>query len=210
MPVFLKSSRRERWEASRLSLTADGEKDKAWGNETIRWNPDQNWLEIRLPTPLAHLANRPSSRYRLSCPVAFTYRAGDVAAQAATGAVRYDISFDPARGRWYLDASWKTPPAAPVPLAAARQGGVVAVDVNAGHLAVAVLDPDGNPAGVPYTIGLPLAGLPSATRDGRLRAPRPESPDGPRQATRRPQDRSGGAHQTGPTPARRLGTVSDT
>ena len=46
---------RERWAASRLFLTADGEKDKTWGNETIRWNPDQNWLEIRLPTPLARL-----------------------------------------------------------------------------------------------------------------------------------------------------------
>ena len=28
----------------------------------------------------------------------------------------------------------------------------------------------GNPIGIPYTIGLPLAGLPSSTRDGRLRA----------------------------------------
>jgi len=46
----------ERWAASRLFLTADREKDKAWGNETIRRNPDQNWLEIRLPAPLAHLA----------------------------------------------------------------------------------------------------------------------------------------------------------
>jgi hypothetical protein len=42
---------RERWAVSRLFLTADGEKDRTWGNETIRWNPDQNWLEIRLPTP---------------------------------------------------------------------------------------------------------------------------------------------------------------
>jgi IS605 OrfB family transposase len=161
---------RERWAASRLFLTADGEKDKAWGNETIRWNPDQNWLEIRLPAPLACLANRPSGRYRLSCPVGFTYRGGDVAAQAATGAVRYDISLDPARGRWYLDASWKTPATGPITLAQARQRTVVAVDVNAGHLAVAVLDPDGNRVGAPYTIGLPLAGLPSSTRDGRLRA----------------------------------------
>ena len=161
---------RERWAASRLFLTADGEKDKTWGNETIRWNPDQNWLEIRLPTPLARLANRPHGRYRLSCPVEFTYRGGDAAAQAATGAVRYDISLDPARGRWYLDASWKTPAIEPITLAQARQGTVVAVDVNAGHLAVAVLDPDGNQVGVPYTIGLPLAGLPSRTRDGRLRA----------------------------------------
>jgi hypothetical protein len=161
---------RERWAASRLFLTADGEKDKTWGNETIRWNPDQNWLEIRLPTQLARLANRPHARYRLSCPAGFTYRGGDVAAQAATGAIRYDISLDPARGRWYLDASWKTPAAGPITLAQGRQGAVVAVDVNAGHLAVAVLDRDGNRVGVPRTIGLPRAGLPSGTRDGRLRA----------------------------------------
>jgi hypothetical protein len=55
---------RERWAASRLFLTADGEKDTTWGNQTIRWNPDQNWLEIKLPAPLAHLANRPHGRYR--------------------------------------------------------------------------------------------------------------------------------------------------
>ncbi len=161
---------RQRWEASRLFLTADGEKAKVWGNETIRWNPGESWLEIRLPTPLAHLANRPGGRYRLACPVAFTYRGGDVAGQAATGAVRYDIWLDPTRGRWYLDASWKRPAVAPLPLAQARHGSVVAVDLNAGHLAVAVLDPDGNQVSVPYTIGLPLAGLASGTRDGRLRA----------------------------------------
>ncbi len=161
---------REQWTASRLFLTADGEKDKTWGNETIRWNPDQNWLEIRLPTPLLHLANRPNGRYRLSCRVEFTYRGGDVAAQAATGAVRYDISLDPARSRWYLDASWKTRAIEPVTLDQARMGNVISVDLNAGHLAVAVLDPDGNQIGVPRTIGLPLAGLLAATRDGHLRA----------------------------------------
>jgi hypothetical protein len=159
---------RERWEATRLFLTADAEKDKTWGNETIRWNPDEDWLEIKVPAPLARLANRPHGRYRLSCPVQFPYRGGDVAAQAATGAVRYDISLDPATGRWYLDASWKTPVTEPITLAQARQGTVVAVDLNAGHLAVAVLTPDGNQAGAPYTIGLPLAGLPAGTRDGRL------------------------------------------
>ena len=101
---------RAEWEAARLFLTADGEKDKAWGNETIRWHPGEGWLEIRLPAPLAHLANRPHGRYRLSCPLGFSYRGGEVAAQAATGAVRYDISCDPVRGRWYLDASWKAAP----------------------------------------------------------------------------------------------------
>ena len=47
---------------------------------------------------------------------------------------------------------------------------MVAVDVNHGHLAVAVIAPDGNILGAPATIPLGLAGLPSATRDGRLRA----------------------------------------
>jgi len=66
---------REQWEAARLFLTADGEKDKALGNETLRWHPDEGWLEIRMPGPLAHLANRPHGRYRLTCPVGFSYRA---------------------------------------------------------------------------------------------------------------------------------------
>jgi hypothetical protein len=47
---------------------------------------------------------------------------------------------------------------------------VVAVDVNAGHLAAAVLAADGNILGVPVTVPLDLAGQPAATRDGRLRA----------------------------------------
>lgn len=97
-------------------------------------------------------------------------RGDEVAAQAATGAIRYDISHDPARDRWYIDASWK---AAPVPAARLydlRQHPVVAADVNCGHLAVAVVAPDGNILSTPANIGLDLAGLPAATRDGHLRA----------------------------------------
>ena len=102
---------RRQWQAARLFLTADGEAGKPWGNETIRFNPDEGWLELKLPAPLSDLANRPHGRYRLSCPVAFSYRGDEVAAQAATAAIRYDISCDPASGRWYLDGSWKTAPA---------------------------------------------------------------------------------------------------
>jgi hypothetical protein len=161
---------RQEWESARLFLTADGEKDKAWGNETIRWNPDQGWLEIKLPVPLVRLANRPHGRYRLSAPVAFSYRGDEVAAQAASGAVRYDISHDPARGRWYIDASWKAAPGPAAPLDQLRQHPVLAVDLNHGHLAAWAVTPDGNPAGPPVTIPIDLAGLPAATRDGRLRA----------------------------------------
>ena len=160
---------RGQWESARLFLTADGEKDKALGNETIRWHPGEGWLEIRLPAPLAHLANRPHSRYRLSCGVEFSYRGGEVAAQAATGAVRYDISRDPASGRWYLDASWKRSPAPAATLEELRAHPVLAVDLNHGHLAVHVVTPDGNPAGPPVTIPLALSGWPASQRDGRLR-----------------------------------------
>jgi hypothetical protein len=44
------------------------------------------------------------------------------------------------------------------------------VDVNAGHLAVAVVALDGNVTGTPFTIPLELAGLSAAARDGRVRA----------------------------------------
>ena len=47
---------------------------------------------------------------------------------------------------------------------------MVAVDLNAAHLGVAVVAPDGNVLGVPFTVPLELAGRPAATRDGRLRA----------------------------------------
>jgi len=168
--AITKDQWRAEWDARRLFLTADGEKDKAWGNETIRFQPDEGWLEVRLPGPLGPLANRPHGRYRLSCPVAFPYRGDAVAAQAATGAIRYDISLDPARGRWYLDASWRLP-ARPAPsLANLRARPVLAVDLNHGHLAAWVITPDGNPSGPPVTIPLDLDHLPASQRDGRLRA----------------------------------------
>lgn len=159
----------ERWQAERLFLTADGEKDQLWGNLTIRWNPDDQWVEIKLPKPLAHLANRPHGRYRLSCLVAFSYRGDEVAAQAATGPVRYDISFDPGNRRWYIDASWKCPAGDPKTLDQLRGRPVLAVDLNVSHLAAMVVDPSGNPLGGPLTFPLDLAGLSTATRYGHLR-----------------------------------------
>ncbi len=161
---------REQWDAARMFLTADGEAGKPLGNETIRWHPDQGWLEIRLPAPLSHLANASHGRYRLGCSVKFAYRGDEVAAQAATGAVRYDIAFDPRRGRWYLDASWRLPPGPAPGLEDLREYPVLAVDLNHDHLAAWVITPDGNPAGPPVTIPLQLAGLPASQRDGRLRA----------------------------------------
>jgi hypothetical protein len=161
---------RKRWEAARLFICADGEADKAWGNETIRWHPDGHWLELKLPPSLAHLANRPHARYRLLCPVAFSHRGDEVAAQAASGALRHDVSYDPGRRRWYLDASWRLPGTPTPPVEELRDRGVLGVDLNVGHLAAVVVDRSGNPVGRPSTIPLELSGLPATARDGHLRA----------------------------------------
>jgi len=162
---------REHWDAARLFLSANGSRDWSLGNGTIRVHPTEHWLELRLPAPLIKLANRPHNRYRLSCKVAFSHRAEAWATQVLNGSVRYDISHDSTRHRWYLDASWALPPRS-IPglgeLAAASR--ILAVDLNAGHLACWVVDPAGNPVGQPHTILIELGGLEAARRDGRLRA----------------------------------------
>jgi hypothetical protein len=163
---------RGRWHAERLFLAADGEAEACWGNLTIRVHPDEQWLVLRLPTPLAPLSNTPGRvpTYRLSCPVVFSYRADQWAAQAASGAVRYDISYQPDRGRWYLDASWRLRAAEPPSLEELRHERTLAVDLNADHVACLVLDPAGNPVGKPTTVPLDLDGQVATCRDGRLRA----------------------------------------
>ncbi|HYY81228.1 MAG TPA: hypothetical protein VFD04_18900 [Actinomycetes bacterium] len=163
---------RARWVAARWFLTADGEADKRWGNETIRVHPEEGWLRLRLPSPLAHLANTAgrAATYQFAGPVVFHHRAGEWAAQAATGAVRYDIWLDAGKGRWYVDASWRAPARQVLPIEVLRQHRTIGVDLNAGHLDCWVLDPSGNPIGQPHTIPLDLDKLSASTRQGRLRA----------------------------------------
>ncbi|MGW2939887.1 IS200/IS605 family accessory protein TnpB-related protein, partial [Streptomyces sp. NPDC001156] len=55
---------RRRWEASRWFLQADGESGKRFGNETIRVTPEGE-VSLKLPAPLAHLANARHGRYVL-------------------------------------------------------------------------------------------------------------------------------------------------
>jgi hypothetical protein len=84
--------------------------------------------------------------------------------------VRYDITIDPAKGRWYLAASWRLPLVIRPGLEELRGRRALGLDVNADHLACWVLDQSGNPLGPPRTIALELDGLATSTRDGRLRA----------------------------------------
>ncbi|WP_329388801.1 hypothetical protein OG625_34465 [Streptomyces sp. NBC_01351] len=138
---------RDRWEAARMFLTADGESGAPHGNYTITVDPGDGTVTIVLPAPLRHLANAPRGRYRLACTVTFNHRGEEwLDRVTANQAVRYDITHDPERGRWYLDASWSSPKRVlPTPVELAATGArLLAVDLNAGHLAACVVDPHGN------------------------------------------------------------------
>ncbi|MFI0775318.1 IS200/IS605 family accessory protein TnpB-related protein [Streptomyces sp. NPDC021212] len=159
---------RVRWEAERWFLAADGESGKRNGNETIRVSLGGE-VSIKLPAPLAGLANAPHGRYVLGCRVGFRHRGEQWADRiAANRAVAYRIHFDVARGRWYLTASWQIPPVRTVPLEAVRSGGLIGVDTNADHLAAWRLDAHGNPVGEPRRFDYDLTGC-ASTRDAQVR-----------------------------------------
>ncbi|GGS79974.1 transposase [Streptomyces violaceus] len=159
---------RTRWEAGRRILQADGESGKRFGNETIRVTPGGE-VSLKLPAPLAHLANAPHGRYVLTARVSFGHRGEQWADRVtANRAVAYRIQEDTARARWYLTASWTIPPVKTVPLAAARAHGLVGVDTNADHLAAWRLDAHGNPVGEPLRFGYDLTGT-AAHRDAQVR-----------------------------------------
>ncbi|MFF4373895.1 IS200/IS605 family accessory protein TnpB-related protein [Nocardiopsis dassonvillei] len=159
---------RARWEAARSFLQADGESGKRYGNETIRITPEGQ-VSIRLPAPLAHLANAARGRYVLSGRVAFAHRGTEWADRIeADGAVAYRIHLDAGRGRWYVTASWTPAPVPQVPWEAALAHGVVGVDTNADHLAAWRLDVHGNPIGNPRRFAFDLSGN-SQHRDAQVR-----------------------------------------
>ncbi|MFF7977925.1 IS200/IS605 family accessory protein TnpB-related protein [Streptomyces sp. NPDC007901] len=159
---------RTRWQAGRRFLQADGESGKRFGNETLRVTPNGE-ISLKLPAPLAHLANAPHGRYVLAARVSFAHRGEQWADRvAANRAVAYRIHEDVVRGRWYLTASWTVPAVQTVPLEAARARGVVGVDTNADHLAAWRLDRHGNPVGRPLRFGYDLSGT-ADHRDAQVR-----------------------------------------
>jgi IS605 OrfB family transposase len=159
---------RRRWQAGRRFLQADGESGKRFGNETIRVTLDGE-VSLKLPAPLAHLANAPHGRYVLTARVRFAHRGGQWRDRvSAHRAVAYRIHEDTVRGRWYLTASWTIPPVQTVPLATARANGLIGVDTNADHLAAWRLDEHGNPVATPRRFGYDLTGT-ADHRDAQVR-----------------------------------------
>ncbi|MFF1969587.1 IS200/IS605 family accessory protein TnpB-related protein [Streptomyces sp. NPDC058232] len=159
---------RGRWEAERWFLAADGESGKRFGNETIRVT-DTGEVSIKLPAPLAHLANARHGRYTLTARIAFAHRGAEwVDRIIANRAVAYRIHLDTERGRWYLTASWQRPAIQTIPLETARARGMFGVDTNADHFAAYRLDRHGNPVGDPHRFGYDLSGS-TGHRDAQIR-----------------------------------------
>lgn len=159
---------RKRWEAERWFLAADGESGKRFGNETIRVAPGGE-VSLKLPAPLAHLANTQHGRYVLASMVAFAHRGAEWRDRIEDNrAVAYRIHLDAERGRWYLTASWARPVVQTIPLATVRAAGMVGVDTNADHFAAYHLDRHGNPVGDPRRFFYHLSGT-AEHRDAQLR-----------------------------------------
>ncbi|MEO6090625.1 MAG: hypothetical protein ABIQ18_46740 [Umezawaea sp.] len=159
---------RERWEASRWFLSADGESGKRFGNETIRVTPDGE-ISIKLPATLGEYANARHGRYVLSATVSFPHRGEEWADRIESNqAVAYRIHLDVHRGRWYLDAAWTRPIVQAIPLDTARANGLVGVDTNADHFAAYRLDRHGNPIGDPQRFPYDLTGT-AEHRDAQIR-----------------------------------------
>lgn len=159
---------RERWEAERWFLQADGESGKRFGNETIRIAPDGE-VSIKLPAPLAGLANAGHGRYVLAAEIGFKHRGAEWADRIEMNrAVAYRIHYDAPRGRWYLTASWQRPVIRTIPLDTARAKGLIGVDTNADHFAAYRLDFHGNPVGEPHRFFYDLSGT-ANHRDAQIR-----------------------------------------
>ncbi|MGP3951669.1 IS200/IS605 family accessory protein TnpB-related protein [Streptomyces sp. 7N604] len=159
---------RARWEAERFFLAADGESGKRFGNETIRVTPNGE-VSIKLPAPLAHLANAKHGRYVLASPITFAHRGEEWADRIeANRAVAYRIHYDAERDRWYATASWQRTTVQTIPLDAALASGCIGVDTNDDHLAAWRLDIHGNPMGEPHRFFYDLSGA-AKRRDAQIR-----------------------------------------
>jgi hypothetical protein len=148
------------YQAERRFLTADGESQKKWGNETIRVSPEGS-VVIKLPPSLVKLGlgnigrGQKKTHYQLSTPVNFHYRAKEWLAQVqGNQAVSYTLREDPIKHKWYLSASWTQEPIQIYHTL--DKPNILAVDTNANHFSARVIEPSGNPVGPAFTIPLPL------------------------------------------------------
>ena len=120
----------------------------------MRWYLDASWIDAEVAA-----GRREERRER---------KAAREARAAAPTPVPIPVP-TPTPARTFSLRRFTDPAMSPYP-PTARPRRSLGVDLNADHLAVWVLDASGNPVARPYRVELRLAGLPTATRDGRLRS----------------------------------------
>jgi IS605 OrfB family transposase len=166
----------EAWTEARTWFGCAGNTGKPAGNPclTLTRGAGGRWyLTVSVPKPVAERFGV-ATRVQLRHPVPLHHRSRELE-QRLDGRLAVRVDIEPAtdakgRLRTYLRVSWVRPAQETVELVAARERGVVGVDLNADHLAATRLDTAGNPVGRPARVPLDLAGVSRETRDGRLRA----------------------------------------
>lgn len=170
----------EEWERRRSFFASCGNTGKPGGNPCLtllRSEAGAHYLTVSVPRPVQRQLGVPA-RVRLRHPVPLHHHASEVQGRLEERlAVRVGVYRElnrKGREKTMLRLSWARPAVEPLSLQQARVGGLLAVDLNADHLACALLDQDGNPLGQPHRIDLGLkdpAGhkLPASLRDARLR-----------------------------------------
>jgi hypothetical protein len=100
---------RQKWDAARWRISANGSPDEPFGNLTITVSP-AGQVSIRLPKPLEQLANASRGRFVLSGVAVFSHR-GEQWADRITGgnSISYSVTRQPGRGGVYLTGSWAVP-----------------------------------------------------------------------------------------------------
>ena len=180
------------WETARLFLTADGERGKLPGATTpSRGTPMSGGWRSTSPPLWRTWPTGPGVGTGCLAPSRFPpRRPGRRPGRHRGHPLRHELR--PGQGPLVRGrVSWRIAAGPGAALQELRRHPVVAVDVNAGHLAAVVIAPDGNVLGTPATIGLDLAGLPA---DGPRRAAArgDQRPDRQGQAARRAGDRDRG------------------
>ncbi|MBK5306120.1 MAG: hypothetical protein JJD92_05470 [Frankiaceae bacterium] len=164
----------QQWADERLFLSCVGNVGTTGGNPCLSLTQDPDglmYLTVSVPEPVQRRLGIPA-RVRLTHPVPVAHLPELVERVTARRSTAITITFEQGkRGEHVmLRAAWtheQTPDQPDLQVLRTRR--VVALDLNADHLALSRLNPDGNPVGTPLRIALELKGLPTGTRDARLR-----------------------------------------
>jgi len=155
---------RQKWDNKRAFFTADGESGQVGGNLTIRVD-ESGLVTIKVPGGLQHKYGK---QITLTNAVSFSTNNGAEWQNRieTRKSIRYDIIRKD--GKWYIDPSWAYKDVPQVSLEVLSELNTLAIDLNDGHVDVAVIDKHGNVIGIPERFDFIASGS-TKYRDAQLR-----------------------------------------